>query len=72
MNPCKEWLLKTEFARVSFTQRSVSIKNRTFVYETNHSFKQMLPSDIENDDNWVVESCQRLNNSNLDILTVKN
>ena len=47
MIPCKEWLEKTDFARVSFSERSISIKDTTFVYESNHAFKQMLPTDLQ-------------------------
>ena len=71
MNPCKEWLSKTEFARVSFSERCVSIKDTTFVYESNHAFESMLTNDVDGD-NWKVESCQRLDYSDLEILTLKN
>ena len=69
LQPSIDWLQDTDFTRVSFSQRCISINDQTFVYDNQNQYESQLPEKYNNRETKVL-SCHRLEFSDLDILTI--
>ena len=69
LKPSIDWLQDSDFARVSFQQRCISINDQTFIYDNQNQYESLLPEKCYYREKKVL-SYHRLEFSDLDILTI--